>query len=264
MLKTLKNTGLSILVLSCVPACEEDSAYKTLVEPALERGLEFGYMYRDMEPSNAGIVIYSGSSQDDELPREEIEIRLSSINKGVYPLANRFQFRDIGENTNFSEILIETRSKGSKEESDDDSEKDSDDQVKGSRLKVLDGSISLLDHAPGRGEWSTDGTPLDLSVELTVNRKRFSPTKCKVNAKNSKGKTSLECSCSNSLKETSTCKYSGSPQKAATQDFEALCCDQLGLFKEHDESLKFETRAFFKADLCTSKGRNSAEVRFCQ
>lgn len=256
MLKTLRNFCFGVLGLACLPACEEDSTYKELVEPALKRGLEFGYMYRDMEPTNAGIVIYSERSEDDDLPRQEIEIRLSSVNKGEYPLAPAFNFRDIGENTSFSEILIETRQDGS--------DADSDEEIQRSRLKVIRGSISLLDNAPGRGKWSTDGTPLDILVDLTVNRKRYSPTKCTSNQDKSKGSVSVECSCRNSLRETSTCEYSGSAQNEANHDFEALCCDSLGRFEEQDEPLKFETRAHFKGDLCTSKGRNRAEVRFCQ
>lgn len=252
MLKFLRNTGLSILVLSCLAGCEEESTYKDFVEPALKRGLEFGYLYRDMEPSNAGVLIHSETSEEDALPRAEFSIRLSSLDKGDYPLADNFRVRDIGENTNFSEVRIETQYE------------DNSEAPERSKLKVVNGSILLQDHAPGRGEWSTDGTPIDLTVQLTVNRKRFTPLKCKSNDDKSKNVVTVECSCVNSLREKESCQHSGPQQQAYTQNFEAICCDSLGLFEEQNELLKFETRAHFKADLCTSVQRNRAEARFCK
>lgn len=253
MRKTLRNTGLCFLMLSWVPACDQDNdTYQEFVKPALDRGLEFGYLYRDMEPSNAGVVIYSDRSEEDAMPRQELAIRLSSVIEGHYPLADSFKLRDIGENTSFAEVRIETRDASA----DEDSAR--------SRLKVLGGSVSLLDNAPGLGEWNTDGTPLDVSVELTVNRKRFSPTKCKTNDDKSKNIVTVECSCMNSLRETGDCTHTGPQQEAYTQDFESICCDQLGLFPEQDEPLKFETRAHFNASLCTSSLRNKAPDQFCK
>lgn len=255
MRKSLRDTALSLLVLACVPACEEESTYKDFVEPVLKRGLEFGYLYRDMEPSNAGIVVYSKRSQEDAMPRQEISIRLSSVNKGNYPLANAFKVRDIGENTNFAEVKIESRHNASDEGSDNGPEH--------SPLKVLGGSVSLLDNAPGFGVWNTDGTPIGISVELTVNRKRYSPSKCKTDDNKDKADISVECKCVNSQHETATCLHKGPREASLKQDFETLCCDSLGLFEEQNEPIKFETKANFKASLCTSPTRVRAEEEFC-
>lgn len=251
MRKSLRDTALGILVLACVPACEEEGTFEELVEPALNRGLEFGYLYRDMEPSNAGIVMYSQSSQEDAMPRHDIAIRVSSVNKGTYPIAGNFKVRDIGENTNFAEVRLETRYQDSSE----DGER--------SQLKVLGGSVSLLDNAPGLGVWNTDGTPVGISVELTVNRKRYSPTKCKNNENKEANEVTIECNCVNSLRETATCVHKGSLSASLEQDFETLCCDSLGLFEEQNEPISFEAKVNFKAELCTSPARVTAEEKFC-
>lgn len=253
MLKTLRNTGMCLLVLMGAPACEEESTFSEFLKPALDRGLEFGYLYRDMEPTNAGVVMYSQRTEDDELPRQEINIRLSSVNEGNYPISGAFKVRDIGENTSFAEVRIRTR------------HKISGDKPEYSNLRVLGGSVSLLDNAPGRGEWNTDGTPVDVSAELTVNRQRFSPIECKTNDDKEKNIVTVECDCVNALREAGTCVHSGPQQDAYTQDFEAICCDTLGLFEDLNETVKFETRAHFKAELCTSSARkNTAEVQFCK
>lgn len=254
MLKILRNTAFSILALSCLPACEEESTYKDFVEPALANGVDFGYIYRDMEPSNAGVVFQTEEPGEDDantFPRHKIEIRLSSMKKGAYPLAPTFKVRDIGEDTNFSELVLKTQYKKSA------------DKPEYSQLKVINGSVSLLDNAPGRGVWNKDGTPVDLAVELTVNRKRFSPVECKTNDNKSKNFVTVECSCVNSERETSTCEHSGSQQEASTQNLESVCCDKLGLFEEQDEPLKFEIRAHFNPSRCDSTLGSTADERFC-
>lgn len=231
---------LSILAFFLGSGCGNDGLYKDYVEPALARGLDFGYVYKDLSPEHAGLVFHSVRSDNDVLPRHELTLRVSSMRKGEYTVEPFLQPSDFGPGSRIAEVHISTRYNLE------------DGSPRRVPLRILSGKVQILEDGPGLGVWSTDGANLGVKVDLIANRKRFGPQHCEGTSDKETKRTQVRCLCINALREEKTCDLDLSEEAdpSKLEDLNIKCCDKLGLFPEENEALSFEHDASFGKDFC--------------